>query len=562
MKLRTSIGLFFICVFALAQGPYPQTYFKSPLKQTLVLSGTFAELRSNHFHSGLDLKTNGKEGLKVYAAAMGYVSRIKISRYGYGKALYITHPNGYTTVYAHLQKFSPKIESYVKAKQYENERFEIELFPDLQDLPIDTDEIVAFSGNTGGSSGPHLHFEIRDKNQRPINPMLFGIDVKDTTKPEIYNLFAYPLNDDSHIHFKSSKVPIRLQKLSNGSYKADPVVAFGQIGFGIISNDKQDYASNKNGVSLISTFFNGEKSLVVDFKRFSFSETKHLNRYIDYAYFKDNRKRIQKLFIEKNNPLSLFTYQLNNGQLTVKDSTNSVYVVEVKDFKNNTTSIHIPISGESFIPKQTDSIPPHYTLLDASSPITLEEEPYKIDIPANTLYDDLFLDFNVTQDTLKLHHPNIPLQKSITIKFDASRFKPEIQQKLFIGSVSKWGKIYPIITKRRGSMLIAKTKSFGTFSIGTDNEGPQIKAKNFSNGSWMSNFRYLKIKISDKISGIKNYRASVNNNWILMEYDPKTQTLTHDFNDGVVKDVKNNLKIIVTDNVGNSSKFETIFYRK
>ena len=562
MKFRTSVGFFFIFVFAMAQEPYPQTYFKSPLKQTLVLSGTFAELRSNHFHSGLDLKTNGKEGLKVYTAASGYVSRIKISRYGYGKALYITHPNGYTTVYAHLQKFSAKIESYVKAEQYKKERFEIELFPGINDLPIDKDEIVAFSGNTGGSSGPHLHFEVRDKNQRPINPMLFGIDVKDTTKPEIYNLFAYPLNVESHVNLKSSKVQIRLQKLSDGSYKADPVIACGQIGFGIVSNDRQDYASNKNGVSLISTFFNGEKSLVVDFKRFSFAETKHLNRYIDYAYFKENRKRIQKLFIEKNNPLSLFTYQLNNGQLTVKDSTNSVYVVEVKDFKNNTTSIHIPISGKSFVPKQTDSIRSTHSFLDASSSITLEEQPYKIDITSNTLYDDMFLDFNVNQDTLKLHYPNIPLQKSITIKFDASRFKPEIQQQLFIGSVSKWGKIYPIATKRRGSILIAKTKSFGTFSIGIDNEGPQIEAKNFSNGNWMSNFRYLKIKISDNISGIKNYRASVNDRWILMEYDPKTQTLTHDFNDGIVEDVKNNLKIIVTDNVGNSSKFETTFYRK
>ena len=159
-----------------SQSEYPQDYFRNPLDITLVLSGSFAELRSNHFHSGLDIKTQQKQGLKVYTAADGYVSRIKVSHFGYGKALYITHPNGYTTVYAHLKKFSPKIEAYVKKRQYEKESYEVEFFPNTDELLISRDEIVAFSGNTGGSGGPHLHFEIRDNAERPINPMLFGIN--------------------------------------------------------------------------------------------------------------------------------------------------------------------------------------------------------------------------------------------------------------------------------------------------------------------------------------------------------------------------------------------------
>ena len=175
--------LLFVISFCNAQIPYPQNYFSSPLDITLVLSGTFAELRSNHFHSGLDIKTNGKEGFKTYASAEGYVSRIKISRYGYGKALYITHPNGYTTVYAHLQKFSPSIEAYVKQQQYKKETFELELFPKAETLKVAAKEVIAYTGNTGGSGGPHLHFEIRDKQERPMNPMLFGMDIKDTTKP-------------------------------------------------------------------------------------------------------------------------------------------------------------------------------------------------------------------------------------------------------------------------------------------------------------------------------------------------------------------------------------------
>ena len=160
-----------------SQNNYPQNYFANPLEVPLVLSGSFAELRSNHFHSGLDIKTQQREGLKVLASADGFVSRIKIAHFGYGKALYITHPNGYTTVYGHLQKFSPEIEAYIKKQQYEKESFEVELFPSAETLIVTKGNLVAYSGNTGGSGGPHLHFEIRDKEERPMNPMLFGIDL-------------------------------------------------------------------------------------------------------------------------------------------------------------------------------------------------------------------------------------------------------------------------------------------------------------------------------------------------------------------------------------------------
>ena len=331
--------------FCNAQTPYPQDYFSSPLDITLVLSGTFAELRSNHFHSGLDIKTGGKQGLKTYAAASGYVSRIKISRYGYGKALYITHPNGYTTVYAHLQKFSSTIEAYVKKQQYKQETFEIELFPKAEDLKISAKEIIAYTGNTGGSGGPHLHFEIRDKQERPMNPMLFGFDIKDTTKPMVYELFGYSLSEGSHINGQTSRVKIRVIKLPNGDYKTEQVTAFGDVGFGIISTDRQDFASNKNGVSLISTQFNGTKSLEVDFKRFSFSETKHLNRYIDYAYFFETKKRIQKLFIESNNPLQLLKNHARQGRVFIKEDTNSIYKISISDFKGNQSNLTIPIIG-------------------------------------------------------------------------------------------------------------------------------------------------------------------------------------------------------------------------
>ena len=555
--------LLFVISFCNAQIPYPQNYFSSPLDITLVLSGTFAELRSNHFHSGLDMKTNGKEGFKTYASAEGYVSRIKISRYGYGKALYITHPNGYTTVYAHLQKFSPIIEAYVKQQQYKKETFELELFPKAETLKVVAKEVIAYTGNTGGSGGPHLHFEIRDKQERPMNPMLFGLDIKDTTKPEVYELFGYPLSEGSHINGVNSRVKIRLIKLADGTYKTEQITAFGKIGFGIISTDRQDYASNKNGVSLIETTFNGAKSLEVDFKRFSFSETKHLNRYIDYGYFYETKKRIQKLFIDTNNPLKLLKNHQNQGIVSIEDNTNSVYKISVSDYKGNQSKLNIPIIGlQKELPKARIKTQVLQNII-ASEETLLEKGLVKVQIYKDSFYEDVAIGFDVTNDTLKLHKANIPLKKSMNINFDISQYKATDKENLFIGSVSRYGnKLYYTSTKRRRDVLTARTKYLGDYTLGIDTENPKIKAINFKNNSWMSKYRYLKVKISDGITGIKNYRATLNDRWILMEYDTKTETLTHDFNDGVVTDTKNNLKIIVTDNVGNSSTFESIFYRK
>lgn len=557
------IFLFFI-QFSIAQNPYPQDYFRSPLDVTLVLSGSFGELRSNHFHSGLDIKTQQRQGLNVYAAAEGYVSRIKISHFGYGKALYITHPNGYTTVYAHLKKFSQKIEAYIKKHQYEKETFEIELFPELETLPISPDEIVAFSGNTGGSGGPHLHFEIRDKKERPINPMLFGIDIRDTQSPKIISAFAYPVDGNSHIKESNELTKLRLKQEQNGTYTVENIKAFGKIGFGIETYDRQDLAANKNGVSNIQTFYNGNKNFEIDFKRFAFSETKHLNRLIDYEYFKNKKIRIQKLFVQQNNPLSLYKDVNSNGYIEIEDNTASVYKIRVKDFKDNDAWLTININGvkiDSLKPKYIKATD-HFVYADQST--TLEKENVSVYIPSNTFYDDFFIDFNVDNDTLTLHEPIIPLQKNLVINFDISDFKDVDKSKLYIGRLSEYGnKLYYVSAIKKENTLTAFTKTLGTYSIGIDNDKPTIKPVNFQEGKWLSKYRYLTLKIDDETSGIKSYRATINGEWVLMEYDYKKKTLIYDFNDDVIKnETKYNLKVIVTDNVGNSSTFETVFYRK
>jgi hypothetical protein len=555
--------LFFLLATSIyAQNNYPQDYFGSPLEIPLILSGNFGELRSNHFHSGLDIKTQQRIGLKVLSAADGYVSRIKIQHYGYGKTLYVTHPNGYTTVYAHLSEYSPTIEAYVKKHQYDVESYEIETFPNTGELLVKKGELIAYSGNTGGSGGPHLHFEIRDKDELPMNPLLFGYNIKDTSKPVISSIYAYPLGDGATINKSAVKQKLKLTLLPNGDYTTESVLANGEIGFAINTFDRQDLGANSNGVYNIQTFVNGSQNFEVDFKKFSFDETIQLNRFIDYKHFKTNNERVQKLF-DDNNGLSIFKSVNSNGFLSIKDSTNLVYKIRVSDYKNNEAWITIPIKGSNpnNILSQTKKTTPYFIYTKGTT--NLKEGNVSVDIFPDTFYDDYYIDFKVKNDTLYLEQDVVPLKKYFNISYDVSKYSDADKSKLYIARLvgSKKSPVYVGAT-RKGNILTATSRVLGTFGLATDKIKPTITPLNFKDNQWISNFRYLKVKISDSQTDISNFRATINDKWILMEYDYKTKTLTYDFNDAVITDTKNDLKVIATDNVGNSATFEATFYRK
>lgn len=549
--------------FAFSQVDYPQDYFRSPLDVPLILSGSFAELRTNHFHSGLDIKTQQRTGLNVYAAAPGYVSRIKIQHYGYGKALYVTHPNGYTTVYGHLKAFAPKIEAYLKAKQYEKESYEIELIPTAEELQIMPDEVIAYSGNTGGSGGPHLHFEIRDQQERTINPLLFGFDIQDSKSPTIFSVFAYPKDENSSVNNSDSRVELRLIPTKNNEYKVEGITAMGEIGFSIGAFDQLDLAANKNGLSKIQTFYNGNKKFEMDFFRFAFSESRHINRFIDYAYYKTKRVHLQKLFVEKGNVLSMYNDLDDDGYIHVDDDTSSVYKVRIQDFKGNESWLTIPITGKKpdTIPTKAESKKNFYVFADQAT--NLNDKNVSVFFPINSFYEDTFIDFKVNNDTLYLDKDLIPLQKNVTIQYDISNYKNSEKDQLYIAELLGYKK-YPsyLRTKRIDNILTASSNALGSYALVLDITKPKVTAVNFQDGKWLSKYRYLTLKITDDLSGIGNYRATINGKWILMEYEYKDNTLTFDFNDNVVSDTKNELKVIVTDNVGNSTTFEATFFRK
>lgn len=552
---------FIVLIFTLKlQAQIPENYFQIPLKIPVALSGTFGELRSNHFHSGLDIKTQGREGLDIHTAAEGYVSRIKISSYGYGKALYVQHPNGYTTVYAHLKKFSPKIEAYVKAKQYSLEKYTIELFPKKQELPISTDEIIALSGNSGGSGGPHLHFEIRDSQQRPMNPMLFGIDIKDTRKPLINTAWLYPLDQETLINGSNKPYRLKIATQKDGTLKATPVNACGVVGIAVSSVDQQDAANNKNGYYKIESSVNGTKNFELEMKRFAFSETRYINRMIDYSYFKKNRSRITKLFIEPNNPLSI--YKDGNGYITIQDDLSYNCNVDIKDIKGNTKRLLIPISGETTQQATTQVSQAYEHYAYSSVPFEYSNPFVNITIPKGALYEDTPLDIKELENNCILIHKNtVPLHKYMSLSFSLTGVANPKQSYI--------GKFYDtpsnpsyVGAKKTGNRITARTRDFGSFGVFSDLNKPTVKAINFGNNKWISSNKTLRVWIDDKETGIKNFKATINGKFALMEYDYKKKLLVHELSDGIYSLGKNELKIYVEDNVGNSTIFESTFYRK
>ncbi|AGC77269.1 dihydrolipoyl dehydrogenase [Nonlabens dokdonensis DSW-6] len=541
----------------------PQDYFVNPLDIDLKLSGTFGELRSNHFHSGLDIKTNQRTGAKVYASASGYVSRIKIERYGYGKALYITHPNGYTTVYAHLKKFSPRIEAYLKKKQYAKESYSIQLYPTDLELRVDQGEVVAYSGNSGGSGGPHLHFEIRDSAARPLNPMMMGIEIPDTKRPLVKQIKAFPLSKTSTINGKHEAQLLRLIPLKGGKFKVEEFSAYGDIGIGVNTSDQQNGANNQNGTFHIASFFNGTKNFEMTFDRYAFSESRHINQLIDYEHFKKTKSRISRLYIPNNSPLSLYEDHVNNGVLQIVDpGTTHLYRIEIADYKENKVQINMSIKNDaapdSIVLNQGDQL----TFVDHNMTYRNSSGPYTLMIPKGALYESVFLDLQQSSDTIKVHSDIVPLHKNMIITYDASAKKDDNLKQYYIGRVTDWGAVYHVNTRRKGNILSASTRTLGTYAISKDDVDPTIKPINFKNKQWISKNKTLKLKIADADTGVDAYRATVNGKFILMEYDYKTGILTHDFDDGVVTDTENELKVIVTDNVGNSTTFEATFFRK
>lgn len=561
MKKITYLFIFLNIYNIFGQKKYPQNVFRNPLDIPIILAGTFGELRTNHFHSGIDIKTQAVENKKVHTAMEGYVSRIKVSHWGYGKALYVTHPNGYTTVYGHLKKFSDRIEKYVKEKQYKKESFEIQLFPSASVLPIAKDEVIAYSGNTGGSTAPHLHFEIRNsKTENIINPLLFGYKVKDNIAPKIEGLRATPIGTNAAINQLSVSQEIHLKKINNNLYIADEIKAIGKIGLSVKTHDLLNNAANKNGVYSVEMYKNDTLMYHHNLETFSFSESKYINLLIDYPYYAKKRRKYQKTYVEKANKLSIYKKTIQKGYLTVTEKDNFNIKIVINDVAKNKTVIKIPIKGNKTISPiiKKDLKTPYY--IDAKKYTVFKQGLSEVRFPVNTFYESTYIDYKYSKGKITVHKPILPLHQNYTLTYFTDSLTAH--EKKYAYLARKSGSYYNYVsTYRKPGKIYTNTKYLGDFYLKYDSTPPKIYKPDFYNGQNISKYKTLVIYISDSQTGIKNYYATVDNKWILMEYDPKKNKLTFDLNDFKATKSSHTFQLKVEDLLGNTNTFKSTFIK-
>jgi hypothetical protein len=553
-----------VSITSFAQNNYPSDYFRSPLDIPLRLAGTFGELRNNHFHAGIDIKTNRRIGLPVYATADGYISRIKVAIWGYGKVIYINHPNGFTSVYAHLNKFGDGIQEYVKSIQYEKKSYETgNIFLKENQIKVTKGQIIGYSGRTGGFVAPHLHYEIRNtKTEKIINPLLFGIKIQDSIAPKIKKLIAYPMGSDSRINRSLKNQSLSIKKDSLNNYIANRLSASGKIGFGVNVYDLLGKELNKNGIYSLEMKINGIRHYYHDVETFSFSESKFINLLIDYEYYSKYKSRIQKTFREKENKLSIYKGLIEEGGITINEGLNYQVEIIAKDFIGNSSSLKIPVVGlksESILNQERDTTA--YKIVKKEFQ-KFSKNGVTIAFPKNTFYKDLFLNFSVNDRIATIHKPIIPLDKKFTITFDSIMYKRSEVNQIYIANMNNKKYPYYMDTRKKSDKIFTTTKTLGKYGLLIDNQIPKIYNSNFKDNDWMSRLRYLTIKISDSQSGIKSYEASIDNEWILMEYDVKKKKLSYDFRDKKLVGSKHIFKLVVSDNVGNTNTYKSTFYRK
>lgn len=560
--------LFLICVSLRSQNDYPQGYFRSPLDIPLLLAGNFGELRTNHFHAGIDIKTEGVIGKKVFATADGYISRIKVQHSGYGKVIYIDHPNGYTTTYAHLNAFSDKVDKFLKKEQYKEQSYTLDWYPDSGVIAIKKGELIALSGNSGGSGGPHLHFEIREtKSEHALNVLLFGMPIKDNIKPIIRGVRIYPLDEESTVNNipKAQYFKSFVNGVSN-SLQSIPTVS-GKIGFGIETLDKINGADNRCGVYNIKLQIDGKLVYEQKMDRIPFDESLYLNAHTDYHYKKTHKKWIHKSFIEPNNHLSIYDASEQNGVIIFNQP--GIHNIEyvVSDVAGNTTKMKFKVNSKpsvSFVKR------PLHKYFAQKMHYHHENEfntrNFLIQIPDSALYNDIDFKYHETvhpkRRWSKIHHTHsdhTPLHKKaeIYIKCDFPFSIPT--SKLVAIRITSEGKVKVHVGEFAVGYYSFKTKYFGNFYIYHDTISPAIKPLNIYSEKNISNQSKFDFKITDNLAGIKSYNCFIDGKWVLMEYDYKKNRLTH-YKHNVISKGKHDLKLIVEDYVGNRKVYNCSFY--
>ena len=537
---------------------YPQKYFTYPVLATASLSANFGELRPNHFHMGFDCKTDQEQNKNVLAAADGYIAKVRIESLGFGRAIYINHPNGLTTLYAHLNDFYPALENYVKEQQYKLKSWAV--FLDIPEnlFPVTKGMFIGFSGNTGGSQGPHLHFEIRDtKTDKVFNPSLFDFPIQDTIAPDIFRLAVYNRNISTY-----EQIPkiYTLKKLA-GIYVTSPSVLIAntdKVSFGISAFDRCTGSANRNGIYETVLYENDKPVFGFQLDAFTYNETRYLNAYIDYKYRSSGGSFIQHIakLPGNNNPV----YNTGNGDGVINISDDSVHKIklEVKDANGNTSLVEFEIkkdpnykeinknSSVSFF--QPDEFHPGFINVFENSTISFY-------LPENCLYDSMRFNYNEIipkqgNTIYQLHNTSVPVHSYFPITIKASTSLPDkMVMHRFANGKDDYKKAMPVTYGKEPGWYRASFREFGNFQLMIDTMPPAITPIGFKNGMNCSKQSRIVFVVKDNTEEIKNFIATLDGNWLRFSND-KGRTFIYTF-DEMCPAGEHELKIVAEDQVGN-----------
>ncbi len=566
-------GFFFFSFLPVTIAQNTEIRFNSPVRFPIHLSSNFGEIRPDHFHSGIDIKTNGRIGENVYAIEKGYISRIKISLSGFGKAVYVTHPDGYTSVYAHLSRFAEEISNYVIGEQYKRKSYTVDMFPEAGLFKVRKGQLVGYSGNTGNSSGPHLHFEIREtQKEAPVNPLLFHFPVVDTIAPKLFRLYIYPESKTTLINNRHEKQMFRTKPSGLHIYSlADTIIhVTGPFSLGLEAQDYINGSNNRCGVYSFKLLVDNQLFFYYTMDEFTYGETRYINSYIDYKEkIKENRNVIRTIILP-NNKLDIYKKVLDKGIVNFSDERIHQLEFIISDIDGNTSRlVFYAVKTVKPVPLKTLNSEDNYlSIMPYNRDNYYSFDKFRLFIPRLALYDTLVFHLKIKQrpehafsSVYQIQDAYTPLQLPFTVWIQPDYCPDGKEDKLLIAEVSNPGQPEPAGGKWNGEKVTGTLSKFGTYTLLTDTVPPDINPLFDTSKVNFHNVLSLRFIIRDNLAGIATYNGTIDGQWVLFEYEPKRKLLLYRFDKKRLSDNQpHHLILEVTDKTNNIAIFEKDFF--